>query len=68
MNSEILFLFDIIFLGGYLWIHFHTATWLLLTLFKKNIALETPLVDKPRKYKYRPDSMYNGMFCFFYQS
>ena len=31
---------------------------------KKNIALETPLVDKPRKYKYRLDSMYNGDVLF----
>jgi hypothetical protein len=28
-------------------------------LFKKNNALETPLVERPRKYKYRSDSIYH---------
>ncbi len=47
------FFFEDIFLGWHIRIQFQIATWLLLTLCKKNIALATPLVDNSRKYKYK---------------
>ena len=62
INSEILFLFDNIFLGWYFWIYFHflaKKTWLRLTLRKQNIALATFLVDKPKKYKYNARPIYD---------
>ncbi len=52
--SEILFLFDDIFLGLYFYIHIQIETWLLLTIFKKDNALATFLADNQRKYKYNP--------------
>ena len=59
MYSSIFFLFEVIFLGWYLYIHFQIATWLRLILCKKSIALETLLVDKPRKYKYNARPIYD---------
>ncbi len=43
-----------ILFGLYFWIQLHIATWLLLTMCRKDNALAAPLVDNPRKYKYRP--------------
>ena len=54
MCSEILFLFgDDFLLWRNFWIHFHIATWPLLTKCRYDNALTTFLNDSPRKYKYR---------------
>ena len=60
MYSDTFFLLiDDILWGQYFWIHFHIATWLILTRWRHDNALTTFLNDKPRKYKYRPYSMYS---------
>ena len=67
INSEILFFLIDIFWGVYFWIHFQIATWLLFTLFRWNIALETLLVDKPRNYKYKSWSISNEDVLFIWK-
>jgi hypothetical protein len=52
MYSSIIFPLEYIFLESCLCIQFQIATWLLFIFCKKNIILETLLVDRPRKYKY----------------
>ncbi len=54
MNSDILAVFLPTFFGLCPCIHFHVATWLLLTVCKNDNALEAFLQDKPRKYNYNP--------------
>ena len=54
INSAILFLLEIIFLGLYFCIQCQIDTWLIFIIFKKDNALAAFLNDNPRKYKYNP--------------
>ena len=53
-NSDIFLLLDDSFAGLYVLIHFQIDIWLLLTMYKKDNALATFLVDNPREHKYSP--------------